>query len=93
VFITDKGQIKFTKLVNLEWENKYLRREQKLNLWVFKTVSEHPRMDADSLSLYLESTQTSWENVLEVRDYFRQMLPHYRLEIDDWSSLPDNVDA
>jgi len=87
VFITDKGQIKFTKLVNLEWENKYLRREQKLNLWVFKTVSEHPNMDADSMSLYLESTQTSWENVLEVRDYFRQMLPHYRLEIDD------NVDA
>jgi len=93
VFITDKGQIKFTKLVNLEWDNKYLRREQKLNLWVFKTVSEHPSMDADSISLYLESTQTTWENVSEVIDYFWKMRPQYRHEIDDWSSLPDNVDA
>ena len=75
MIITAKGQSKFDKLSALEVNGKYIRPEQKFNLWVFKTVIQYPDLASDFLGQYVEVHQKSVGNMLEIRDFFRYMLP------------------
>ena len=70
MLITPKGAIKHNKLIS----QKSHSREQKLNMWVFTTLSKYSDLDQKFLLTYLERAQDSLESVLEIRDYFWNMV-------------------
>ena len=70
MIITPKGEVKHDKLLT----KSYLRPEERLNMWVFTTLSKYSDLNQEFLITYLQRGSSNWDTAIETTDFFWNMV-------------------